>query len=200
MSLCLAPAEASAELPVHYPTRLIDARRLCGGQSLLRRPVLPQDDALLAAMLWAQPAQALRWRFHGAVRPSTGWCQRMSRVDYRQQLAMVVCAVGRSDEHLVAEARYSLADDDASADCALMVDTRWHRRGLGRWLLGALLWAAADAGLERLECEVLADNQAMLGLAQSCGFKPLTVAQEGRLLRLQRGLGDARVHGRHAIR
>jgi acetyltransferase len=187
----LASAEAATALPLHYPAQLIETRCLAGGKNLVLRPVLPQDEARLAAMLQAQSADALRRRFHGAVRPSACWCRRMSRVDYRQQLALVVCAWASPEEHVVGEARYSLLDDALSADCAMMVDSRWQRRGLGRWMLGALLHAAADAGLQALTCEVLIDNQPMLTLAQRCGFTPVALAHDGRLLRLQRSLGVA---------
>lgn len=199
----MPPIDVRANLPTHYPTTLIDARWLGGAHRLLLRPVLPQDDRLLSDLMQAQSAGARRNRFHGAVKPSPRLCQQMSRLDYRRQLALVVCAVVDGVEQLVADARYGLVPDADGADgqgadgqgaeFALMVDERWQRLGVGGWALRALQQAAAAAGLVWLQGEVLHDNQAMLGLAQRCGFACSPDPQDERLVRVQQRLaaGDA---------
>lgn len=186
-----AQATAPAGLPIWYPTTLIDARCWSGAQRLLLRPVLPQDEHLFAALMLAQSAQARHNRFHAAVKPSPGFCRQMSRVDYRQQLALVVCSMAGGVEALVADARYGVAVDGLSAEFALIVDERWQRQGIGRWLLLALQQAAAIAGLKWLEGEVLQDNHAMLGLAQRCGFARMPGSREEPVVRVRRQLAAA---------
>jgi RimJ/RimL family protein N-acetyltransferase len=56
----------------------------------------------------------------------------------------------------------------------------WRARGIGRQLLEACLSAARSAGLERIELEVFADNEAAIQLYEAQGF-----VREGR-----------KVHGR----
>lgn len=172
-------------LPLRYPTTLIDACWLGDAQRLLLRPVLPQDEGLLSDFLMAQSASARRNRFHAAISPSPSLCAQMSQVDYRRQLALVVCSLANGVERLVAEARYGIADDGFSAEFALMVDERWQRKGLGRWALHALKQAAARAGVAWLEGEVLHDNQPMLGLVRRCGFACSPDPQDERLVRVQ---------------
>lgn len=183
----------ASSLPTRYPTTLIDARWLGGAHRLLLRPVLPQDDHLLSDLMQAQSAGARRNRFHGAVKPSPRLCQQMSQLDYRRQLALVVCAVVDGVEQLVADARYGLVpdahgSDDQCAEFALMVDERWQRLGVGGWALRALQQAAAAAGLVWLQGDVLHDNQAMLGLAQRCGFACSPDPLDERLVRVQHHL------------
>lgn len=193
MPIAQADAQDQAGPPGHYPTLLIDARRLGGAQPLLLRPVLPQDTHLLSALMLAQSAGARRNRFHGALKPSPQLCRQMSQVDHRQHLALVVSTVANGQERLVADARYTVATDGCSAAFALMVDERWQRQGIGAWALRALQQAAAGAGLCWLDGEVLQDNQAMLGLARRCGFVCSPDPQDERLARVQRRLcaGDA---------
>lgn len=179
-------AAAPSGLPLRYPTTLIDARWLSGPRRLLLRPVLPQDAHLLSALVLAQSAQARRNRFHSTVKPSTALCQQMSQVDYRQHLALVVCSMAGGVEQVVADARYSVAANGLSAELALMVDERWQRQGIGRWALLALQQAAANAGLTWLEGEVLQGNDAMLGLAQRCGFACTPGSQDERVVRVRR--------------
>ncbi len=168
-----------------YPTTLIDARWLGSAHRLLLRPVLPQDEGLLADFLLAQSADTRRNRFHAALRPSPRLCRQMSQVDYRRQLALVVCSVADGDEHIVAEARYCVADDGCTAELALMVDERWQRQGVGSWALRALKHAAAGAGVVWLQGEVLHDNLPVLSLARRCGFVCSPDPQDDRLVRVQ---------------
>lgn len=172
-------------LPMQYPTTLIDARWLGGVQRMLLRPILPQDEGLLSAFLLAQSAHARRNRFHAAFSPSPLVCRQMSQVDYRRQLALVVCSLADGVEQVVAEARYCVADDGRSAEFALMVDERWQRQGVGGWALCALKEAATRAGVARLEGEVLPDNRPMLGLARRCGFLFGPDPQDEQLVRVQ---------------
>lgn len=183
-------SEPWASLPTHYPSALIDLRWLGGAQRLLLRPVLPQDDRLLSALVLAQSASARRNRFHGAVRPSPRLCQQLSQVDYRRHMALVVSTVADGVEQLVADARYGVTDDGQSAEFALMVDERWQRLGVGAWALGALQQAAAGAGLTWLQGVVLEDNQAMLQLARRCGFASNPDPQDARLVQVQQRLGS----------
>jgi acetyltransferase len=185
MSTSTATPNQPTGLPIRYPTALIDARCLGGAQALLLRPVLPQDEGLLSAFLQAQSAAARRNRFHAALNPSPRLCRQMSQVDYRRQLALVVCSLANGAEQLVAEARYCVTDDGRSAEFALMVDERWQRQGVGGWALRALKQAAARAGVARLEGEVLHDNQPMLGLARRCGFACSPDPQDERLVRVR---------------
>lgn len=180
-----------ASPPNLCPSTLIGRRWLGGAQRLLLRPVQPQDDGLLAALVLAQSAAARRNRFHGAVKASARLGQQMSQVDPTRQLALVVCTQVGGAEQLVAEARYSMADDGQSAEFALLVDERWQRQGVGGWALRALQQAAAGAGITWLQGDVLQGNQAMLGLASRCGFACCPDPQDERLVRVQRRLAAA---------
>ena len=58
-----------------------------------------------------------------------------------------------------------------SALIGIMVDERWHGRGVGRALMGSLVDLADNwLGLVRLELDVFADNERALRLYRSMGF------------------------------
>lgn len=59
----------------------------------------------------------------------------------------------------------------ATAELGLLVEDRWHRRGLGSRLLRALALEAADRGFETLTCSVQPDNQAVLPLLRRSGLR-----------------------------
>lgn len=191
-----APAAAPAATPApryqihHYPASLIDSRRGRDGVALTLRPVLPQDDGLLAELVQGLSPSARRNRFHGAVRLSRAHLQAMSQIDYAQQLGLVVSTQWAGAERVIADARYCMHADQASAEFALMVDERWQRHGVGRWALLALVGAAQQAGLRWLQGEVLIDNAPMLALVRACGFALSPHPDDERLVLAQRRLGQ----------
>ena len=69
-----------------------------------------------------------------------------------------------------------------------VVAVAWNRQYHALRGLCALQRAAAAAGLDWLEGEVLRDNQAMLQLAQRCGFASAPDPHDERLVRVQHRL------------
>ena len=186
----------------HYPATLIDRRMLGSTQALTLRPVLPQDDRLLAELVAGLSPNARRNRFHGAIKLSAERFAQMSRVDYRSQLALVVTTLVGGVERVIADARYVAqadAAEEGAAEFALMVDERWQRRGVARWALQALQGAAKQYGLQRLHGGVLAGNTPMLALMQHCGFETAPHPEEDGLLQAQRRL-DGVPHATPAAR
>jgi acetyltransferase len=63
-----------------------------------------------------------------------------------------------------------LGDEPGTCEFAISVVNAWAGAGLGGALLGALVTAARARGLATMEGFVLAENRAMLRLAQRLGF------------------------------
>ncbi len=166
-----APANlANAHLPIHYPTHLIDIRKLRDGRRLTLRPVLPQDACLIADLIDGASEASRHQRFPRTTQPTSPQAlAAMTCVDYRRHLALVIGIHQGGRERLVAEARY-LIDDDGHAEVALLVDDRWQGSGLGTWAMLALSRAAEQAGAGWLRGDVRASNTAMLALMRRCGF------------------------------
>jgi acetyltransferase len=155
----------------HYPVDLIDVWRAANGAGVLLRPVLPQDEVPLGDMV-ARASRTSRYRrFHGSIRElSPASLRHMTRVDYRQHMALVVTATGAGAGRVLADARYCVNEAGGAAEFAVLVDDAWQRRGLGIRMIRALGDAATQAGIRWLHGSVLADNVPMLALMHRCGF------------------------------
>lgn len=172
--------------PDRYPTHLIDVLPLRGTERLTLRPILPQDDWLLAEMINAASPEARSLRLPSACEPvRAAQLQRLTCVDYDRHLALVVTRCGgEGDERIVAEGRYAIDPHSRRAEFTLMVDARWQRRGIGTRLLRALEAAALAAGATQLQCEVLCDHHAFLGLVKHCRFRCTTQEPDWRLVQV----------------
>lgn len=153
-----------------YPADLIDTWHAPSGARFMLRPILPQDDEALGAFFERLSLSSRQRRFHAPVNGlAAAALVRMTRLDYRDHLAMVITTVEQGREVIVADARYALDEGGESAEFGLVVDDRWQRCGLGRRALRALIDAATGAGLAWLHGSVLHDNLPMLRLmADQC--------------------------------
>jgi GNAT superfamily N-acetyltransferase len=154
-----------------YPADLIDVVRLKGGERVLIRPVLPQDEGVTAAFFGSLPARARYERFLAPVRDlAPELVKRFTNIDYASHLALLAEVFSAGRETVVAEARYARGETPSVAEFAVSVAADWQGRGLASLLLAKLMRRAAGAGIERVVGETLATNAAMLHLAREAGF------------------------------
>ena len=67
-------------------------------------------------------------------------------------------------------ARYVMNPDGESCEFALVVADKWQHKGIGSNLMTALMEAARQRGIKRMEGEILANNNNMLKLTENLGF------------------------------
>lgn len=173
----------------HDPATRIETRVYRRARQLTMRPILPQDDKLLAQLLDGLTPETRRNRFHGAVRLSPNHLQQMSRVDHRRHLAMVVTTEVDGAERLIADARYVVEPGGDGAEFALVVADGWQGQGVGTWAMQSLQRAASNAGLHWLYGDILSGNLPMLSLMQRCGFALCPDAEDEQVVKAQRRLG-----------
>ena len=177
-----------------YPADLIDVVYL-GGERVVIRPILPQDEDLTTAFFGALSATARQQRVLSAMRNlPPGLVKRLTQVDYTEHLALVAEVFRDGRETVIAEARYARSADRSEAEFAVSVAEPWQGLGLARLLLGKLIERAAGSGIRRLVGETLASNERMLKLAHSAGFA-ITRSLEARgVMRLEKTLARWPMH------
>lgn len=179
-----------------YPTEWIDVWPIGRGDQLTLRPILPQDQQMLARLVQGLSPAGRNNRFHAGIKGlSPQWLSRLTEIDYVQHMAFVVTHRTGSEEEIVAEARYAVDAVDASqtdgmpsAEFALTVAETWQRRGLGLRAISALMVVAREHNLAWLHGDVLADNAGMLALMQRCHFACTPSQDDERMFSVERCL------------
>jgi GNAT superfamily N-acetyltransferase len=137
------------------------------GGAIRIRPVGPWARRHLVEGLSRTSAETQTRRF-GAPRAgfTAAELDYLTRIDGKSRMALGAhdLATGRG----AGIARWT-RDGADSAEVAILIVDEFARRGVGRWLFGALIVAAKRAGLKRLHGETRADNHAMLAFAHAFG-------------------------------
>jgi GNAT superfamily N-acetyltransferase len=155
-----------------YPAHLVENLRLRDGSALTIRPIRAADRRLELDFLVGLSAQTRYQRLLSGRQLLPGELKRLTDIDYAHEMALVALATVDGRLRQIGVARYvrDAADDERSADFAIVVADDRQRRGLGELLLRSLLRAARADGVSVLGGITLSSNAAMLALAKKFGF------------------------------
>jgi RimJ/RimL family protein N-acetyltransferase len=153
--------------------------RVADGRELLIRPIRPDDAVPLRAGFALMEPGALRHRFDESLGAddaeaplSEQAAERLTHPDPRREFAIVASEPLPAGEALIgAVARVGVVDDTKRGEFAILVGRFIAGMGLGRHLMRRLVRWARGKQLEELYGDVAEDNQPMLALAQSLGFR-----------------------------
>ena len=164
------PADRLAIRP--YPKELEERFGLPDGREFLIRPILPEDEPPLQALVRRTPPEDLRMRFFQPLRelPHT-LAARLTQIDYNREMALVVTAPdlpGKADIYGVV--RVNADPDNDKAEYAIFVDHNMTGLGLGPMLMRRIINYARAAGTREIVGEVLHENDRMLRINEVLGF------------------------------
>ncbi len=171
-----------------YPAHLAHECALRDGRRVLIRPVREGDEEGERSFFDRLSAEARYTRFQQWAAPmSAAHIRAYTHVDYRLHMAFVAldaCDGGR----IVGDARYFTNPDGRSCEFGIVVADDWHHTGVASLLMEALIAAAKTQGLAAMASTVLRVNRDMLGLAAELGFSAEVVAEDPRIVRIERRL------------
>ena len=157
---------------VQYPEELERYDTLRDGTQIFFRPVKPTDDPALSEMLYSLSTQSVRSRYftHTMTFPHKD-VQKLTNIDYENDLAIVGVVPGPAGEEIVAIAQYFLDPKTQAAEVAFIVQDEWQQKGMGSFLLDYITQIARQRGVRRFSAAVLASNKPMLAIFHNTGYK-----------------------------
>ncbi|MHC4212863.1 MAG: GNAT family N-acetyltransferase, partial [Planctomycetota bacterium] len=157
---------------VAYPEELEHYETLRDGTEVFFRAVKPNDEAALAEMLYSLSEKTVQTRYmaHTMTFPHKD-LQRITNIDYRNDVAIVGTVPGLSSEQIVGIAQYFLDPKTQAAEVAFIVQDEWQRKGMGTFLLDYITKIARQRGIKSFCAKVLPNNKAMLAIFHNSGYK-----------------------------
>jgi len=155
-----------------YPNELEETLTLSGGQTLLLRPIRPEDEPSLQALFSRLSMEEIRLRFlHPMKILSHKLAARLTQIDYDREMALVLCEpTVKITQELFGVVRFAADPDNERAEFAILLRGDMTGMGLGPMLMRRIIDYAKNRGVGELFGEVLAENRPMLRLCEAFGF------------------------------
>jgi acetyltransferase len=161
----LMPDATYSHLAIHpYPKNLARATRLKTGETVLLRPIRPEDLEAERRFIARLSPKTMYMRFHAPLRELTmERLVRYTQIDYDREMAFV--AIDANAEHPDGEirgiARYTRNPDGSTCEFGVAIEDAWQGRGLGHALMNALESCARERGISEIIGYVLSENDEM---------------------------------------
>jgi acetyltransferase len=167
----LAPDATYSHLAIHpYPKSLARATRLKTGETVLLRPIRPEDLEAERRFITRLSQRTMYMRFHAPVRElNVERLIRYTQIDYDREMAFVAidANVEHSDGEIRGIARYTRNPDGTTCEFGLAIEDAWQGRGLGHALMNAIESCARERGIREIIGYVLKDNADMAKLMRA---------------------------------
>jgi RimJ/RimL family protein N-acetyltransferase len=156
----------------------VDLYGLSDGRVIVIRPIRPDDIGRLRAA-HGRLSPLTRYRRFMTSKPylSAADASYLADIDGCDHYALVATFAQSEDDDaapIIAVARFVRSPEDpAAAEFAIVVDDEWQGDGVGRELMGRLVDAAVTRGVLRFQATMLADNVAIMRLAERFAVGPL---------------------------
>ena len=164
------PTERLAIRP--YPKGLEETITLSNGWELRLRPVLPEDEPALHALVSRASPEDLRRRFFQPIRElSHEMAAGLTQIDYNREMALVAVGPGLPGKaEIFGIASLSADPNNERAEYSILVDRALIGMGLGNLLMRRIISYGRACGIGEIYGEVLTENKSMLQLDRALGF------------------------------
>lgn len=165
-------ADRSRLIIAPYPKELEETIRLPDGQTLLLRPIRPEDEPAYVRLFESLPPEDIVMRFlHPMKMLPHSLAACLTQIDYDREMALVLIGkIGSQDEQLLGGVRYSADADNDRAEFAILLHRNMTGMGLGPMMMRKIIEAARRRGVKELYGDVLSQNFTMLKLCKAFGF------------------------------
>ncbi|MCC7492786.1 MAG: bifunctional acetate--CoA ligase family protein/GNAT family N-acetyltransferase [Fimbriimonadaceae bacterium] len=156
-----------------YPKELEEEVVLDSGRNLVLRPIRPEDEPQHHVFISKLSPEDIRFRFFGLVREIPhSQMARLTQIDYDREMAFIAQENNLHDDaETLGVVRAVMDPDDERAEFAIIVRSDMKGQGLGRALMEKMIRYLKERGVHKVVGQVLPDNDAMLGLAETMGFE-----------------------------
>ena len=167
-----AGAGAARFAIVPYPDELAESVTW-QGETIVLRPIRPEDGPQHLAFAEKLQAHDLRLRFFSARRDlPRSELARLTQIDYAREMAFIaVRTMPDGTAQTLGVVRAVTDPDNVAAEFAIIVSSDLKRRGLGNLLMRKMIGFLMRQGTQRMVGYVMRENHSMREMARLLGFK-----------------------------
>lgn len=156
----------------HVSRVVHDTWRLADGTPITLRASSGDDAARIQQFVSGLSVKTRYQRFFSPIHElAPDLLARFLRSDAHDAITLLALVHGDRGEMVIAMGQYVCDPFPERCDFAVVIGDQWQRMGLGRKMTKALMCIARAAGIERIDGDILAENEPMRRLMLELGFR-----------------------------
>ena len=169
-----------------YPEYLEEEVTLPSGQTILLRPIRPEDEPIHLDFINKLSEEDLRMRFFGLVHEFThSQMAQLTQIDYDREMAFVAMRTRQDgDQETLGVVRAFFDPDNINSEFAIVVRSDIKEKGLGSSLMDKMVRFCRERGTKEMVAYTMRENRAMQALGKKFGFKVKTSPDDPETIEL----------------
>jgi acetyltransferase len=152
-----------------YPVELEEEVELRSGETILLRPILPEDEPAHAQFVQNVSKEDLYKRFFTDVGELNHEAlANLTQIDFNREMAFVAV---NSNQQILGVSRAMIDPENIDAEFAILIRSDLKGQGLGRILMNKIIEFCRQKGTRQMSGMTMPTNRGMLMLAQKLGFE-----------------------------
>jgi acetyltransferase len=154
-----------------YPREYEKTVDMESGQTVLLRPIRPEDEQMEGEMFKTFSEETQRFRFFGPIKSITHeMLIRFTQIDYDREIAIIAEQSEQGRKKMLGVVRVIADPYNQTAEFAIVVGDPWQKQGLGTHMMEHVLSIAKQRGIKKMYAYTLHDNTSMLHLFEKFQF------------------------------
>lgn len=155
-----------------YPEKYKSLWKLRDGQTVILRPIKPEDEPLWLEMFHNFSQESLHFRlFQTIIEPvAHEFSARYCNIDYDRELAIVAEIEDKGQRKMLGVVRLNIDPSENSGEISFIVADPWQGKGLGSKMVDYVIDICKDKKLEKINAIMLPDNYRAIKLFHEMGF------------------------------
>jgi acetyltransferase len=155
-----------------YPREYEKTVTMETGETILLRPIRPEDEPMEADMFKTFSEETQRFRFFTKLKDITHELLiRYTQIDYDREIAIIAEHTQKGIKRMLGVARLISDPYNQKAEFAIVLGDPWQKKGLGSIMMDYCLEIARGRGIKKIYAYLLEDNFTMLHMFQSRNFE-----------------------------
>jgi len=160
-----------------YPHQYVSEWKLRDGTPILIRPILPEDEPMMAKFHAALSESSVQSRYFGLVKLEERIAHErlvhMCFNDYDREIAIIGVrnSPETKEDEIIGVGRLIKAHEVSEAEFAMVLRDQWQGHGLGTQFMRLLLDIGRKEGVDQIFGHILPDNYAMQRVCKNLGYK-----------------------------
>ncbi len=154
-----------------YPKEYIKTAKMNDGNSLILRPIRPEDEPMEEEMFKSMSEETQRFRFFTLIKDVTHELLiKYTQIDYDREIAIIAEVEEKGKKKMAGVVRLIGDPYNDNAEFAIVVADPWHGRGAGNLLTDYIIEIAKLRKLRKIYAYFLGDNNRMKYMFEKRGF------------------------------
>ncbi len=181
MTLTPCPGSGVERLAIRpFPAEFVSATQLKDGESILLRPILPEDEPLHASFIKRVSKEDLYKRFFTEVGEfNHDALANLTQIDYDREMAFVAVSFRSGSAEIIGVSRALINPENSDAEFAILIRSDLKGKGLGTLLMNKIIDYCRSKQTLQMSGITMPANQGMLSLARKLGFTVTLDFEEG---------------------